>query len=220
MTNRTREEVESWRTASPQKLFDLTAELQTRTEQALDVVAPQLAHPYRDYALNREAVALLKLTQATAETLSGRKPAVATALASLNPEATDLPTEIRNLWRQAESMQQLLFDPLNKKETHLVKAYICCALEPGEQKDQTTLREFRAGWDLVCTESKSITRIYNPYSYYLTIDMLPPRTDLKVGNRNLKGWAKTKFNLEEAKTAVMDIIQVMESSREYLAKRV
>lgn len=116
-------------------------------------------------------------------------------------------------------MQQILFNPLNKKETHLVKAYIYCALEPGEQKDQTTLREFRAGWDLVCTESKSITRTYNPYSYHLTIDMLPPRTDLKIGSRNLKGWAETRFNLEEAKTAVMDIIKVMESGREYLAKR-
>ena len=216
MTSLTKEETGWMRSAAPGKFLELTRELQQRNEEALARIIPQLAPPYGSHPLNRQATAMLMLAAALTETLAGRAASIQTALGKLSQEKDRLPEETALLWRKADAMRRTLFDP---ERGMLVRVYILHALEPGGPEENVTQQELKRGWEETVAEAKTASRRHNPETFDLTANLLPPRTTVKSGGKNLKGWNHARFNPEEAKAAVLDIIKAMEEGRKYLRER-
>ena len=142
MTNLTKEETGWMRSAAPGKSLELTRELQQRNEEALARIIPQLAPPYGNHPLNRQATAMLMLAAALTETLTGRAASMRTALGKLSQEKDRLPEETVIHWRKADAMRQTLFDP---ERGILVRVYILHALEPGGPEENVTQQELKKG---------------------------------------------------------------------------
>ena len=207
------QEAQLWRQASYPFLLEQTEKVQQLTEAALEQVLPRLTPPYRDYLVNREITALLKLTEAVRNTLE-KSPKIQTAALSVltQTEAADLPDHVRAEWHRARIIQDVLFDPRNND--FMVRAYIVYALEKAEG-EETTLKQFKEGWDQVCDEARQINRMLHPNHYELTNGKLPARSDLKRGgSKSVKGWLDTRHNHEAGKKAVIEIMAVMEDGRQ------